>query len=62
MACPHYSVRDNECLLAQDQPEDEEQPLEAPAEEPVNLSWCLGEGDGFRNCPLFRKFVADIMH
>ncbi len=27
MACPHFSVRDNECLLVQDQPEDEEQLL-----------------------------------
>jgi hypothetical protein len=62
MACPHFSRLDNDCALADDQPKDDEEVVEAPAEDLTNRAWCVGEGDGYRNCPVFQRFVAELLH
>ena len=61
MPCPHFSRQDNDCSLADEQPGDDEELTETPPEEPANRSWCVGEGDGYRNCPLFQRFIADLL-
>ena len=37
-------------------------PTEAPVEEPVNGEWCLTAGNGYRSCPIYRKFLAELLH
>lgn len=61
MACPHFSREDNDCLLLQDRPADEAELGEVVVEEPPNPSWCAGEGDGYRNCPIYRRFLAELL-
>jgi len=61
MACPHFSRRENDCALAEELPKDDEELTETPADEPTNRAWCMGEGDGYRNCPVFRRFMAELL-
>lgn len=62
MPCPHYSRENSECALMDNAPEDEEDSAEAPVEEPVNGEWCLAAGNGYRSCPIYRKFLAELLH
>jgi hypothetical protein len=43
-------------------PEDEEDSIEVPLEEPVSGEWCLSAGNGYRSCPIFRRFLAELLH
>lgn len=58
MPCPLYSKREQECLLlAQVAAEDEE---DAMAEvERMRADHCLGGGDEFRACPIFRRLTVE---
>lgn len=60
MPCPHFSVRDNDCTLTEEQPKDDDELGAAPREEPVNRAWCTGDDKSHRQCPVFQRFVADL--
>jgi hypothetical protein len=62
MACPHYSLDSGECALLENTPEDEEERGEAPLDEPVRREWCLSGNDAHRSCPIFRRFLAELLH
>ena len=49
MPCPHYSRENSECALMDNAPEDEEDSAEAA-------------GNGYRSCPIYRKFLAELLH
>jgi len=59
--CPHLSRESGECLLVEDVPEDEEGLAETPLEEPVKREWCLSPGKAYRECPVFRKFLLELL-
>jgi len=59
--CPHLSRESGECLLLEDAPENEEELLEAPLDDPVNREWCLSPGTAYRECPLFRRFLLELL-
>lgn len=61
MACPHYSRDSGECALLEDVAEDEEEGGGAPVEEPVSREWCLSGDTAHRSCPVFRRFLAELL-
>ncbi len=60
MPCPHFSYLIGECVLQQER-EDEEDPREARVEEPTTRDWCLSPVKGYRNCPLFKRFLTELL-
>jgi len=60
MPCPHFSIRDNDCTLADEQPNDDDESGAVPREEGVNRAWCTGRDGSHRNCPIFRRFADDL--
>ncbi len=60
MPCPHFSRESGECTLLDNAPEDEEEPVESPLDEPVNREWCLAAGEGYRRCPIFRRLLDEL--
>ena len=61
MPCPHLARDSGECVLLEDAPADEEERGEFPVEEPIDREWCLGAGEAYRSCPVFRRFIADLL-
>jgi len=61
MPCPHFCRRDNDCMLAEELPKDDDEQSEVPLDEPVNRAWCTGEGELYRNCPVLRRYLADLV-
>jgi len=59
--CPHFSHDSGDCHLLEDVPEDEEERAEGALDDPVNRDWCLSGADGYRNCPIYRKFLAELL-
>ena len=59
MPCPHFSNDSGDCLLWQDHGE-EEDCREAPVEDRVNREWCLSSQTGYRQCPVFQRFLAEL--
>ena len=43
-------------------PEDDEETADAPLEEPVSGEWCLTAGAGYQSCPIYRRFLAELLH
>ena len=43
-------------------PEDEEDSAEAPLEEPVSGESCLSAGSDYQSCPIYRRFLAELLH
>jgi len=61
MPCPHFSGVTGECGLEQGRVEaDDDDAYETAAEDPVSREWCLGAGRKYRECPVFRRFVAEL--
>ena len=60
MPCPHFSTDAGECLI-QDNPEDEEERGEIVLDETVRSDWCLSTDRGHRNCPVFRRYLGDLL-
>jgi hypothetical protein len=60
VACPHYARENNDCLLLQEAPPDEEERGAAPPDEPPASEFCLAAGQAYRNCPVFRRYLADL--
>jgi len=60
VSCPHYSTETGECVLLEETEEDEDR-AEVPVDDPVNPNWCLGSDKGYRNCPIFRRFLGDLL-
>ncbi|MFB3882418.1 MAG: hypothetical protein ACE149_14215 [Armatimonadota bacterium] len=61
MPCPHLSRMNGDCSLQQDQDslgDDEREPV---LSEPVDRDWCLGAGERYRECPLFKRFIAELV-
>lgn len=61
MPCPHYSLENNDCLLLQEAPRDDEEGSLAPADDPVPRDWCLVPERSYRNCPLYRRYLAELL-
>lgn len=61
MPCPHFSSDDNTCRLIEEPPADDEE-LDTPADERVNREFCLSERKSYLDCPVFRGFLADLLH
>ncbi len=62
MPCPHYSRDSGECALLENVPEDEEERGGAPLDEPVRREWCLSGDNAHHSCPVFRSFLAELLH
>jgi len=60
MTCPQYSREHNDCLLLQEPPRDDEERAEIPADEAGSREWCLAPQKGYRNCPVLRRFLAEL--
>lgn len=60
MPCPHFSKETGECVLLEEAEDDDDRP-EVQLDEPVDRSWCLGSDEGYRNCPVFRRFLGDLL-
>ena len=61
MACPHFQRESGDCLLLDEMSEGDEDGTEMRVEEPLSREWCLSSGKLYRNCPLYRKFVSELM-
>ncbi len=61
MPCPHLARDSGECVLLEDAPEDEEERVEFPVEELIDRDWRLGAGEAYRSCPIFCRFIADML-
>ncbi len=60
MPCPYLSRDRTECLLAEETADDDEDPG-VPADDLIRREWCLGEPSVYRNCPAFRRHLADLL-
>lgn len=60
MPCPHLSNDSGECLLRQDDGEEEDR-RELPVADRVNREWCLSSQMGYRQCPVFQRFLAELL-
>jgi hypothetical protein len=61
MPCPHFSAANAECLLQQD-PDSEGDETHLPVvTDSVDPDWCLGPGRGYRECPVFKRFLSEIV-
>jgi hypothetical protein len=61
MSCPHYSREENDCLLAQEPLQDAEEPTLPPADELPSRDRCLSPGGAYRDCPVFRRFLNELL-
>ena len=61
MPCPHYSSEDSDCVLLQETPRDDEESVLAPAEDSVPRDWCLVPDQGYRKCPVYRRYLAELL-
>ena len=61
MPCPHLSAASGDCLLQQDQDPETEDGREPVVTDPVDRELCLGFGDHRRDCPIFRRFLAELV-
>ena len=59
MTCPQFSRGHNDCLLLQEAPRADEERVLVPAEETANRALCLAPRDRYRNCSVFRRFLAE---
>jgi hypothetical protein len=60
MTCPQFSREHNGCLLLQEAPRDDEERALVPVEETVSRALCLAPRNGYRDCPVFRRFLAEL--
>jgi hypothetical protein len=61
MPCPHFSGVNGECVLQQADREAEDDAREAQVEDPVERDWCLSADKGYRDCPVYRSFLAELV-
>jgi len=61
MACPQYSRDHNDCVLLEEPPRDEEERSASPAEEAPRRDWCLVPDKSYRNCPVYRRYLAELI-
>ena len=61
MPCPHFSREDNDCLLLQEAPEPDEDHADAAPDEPVEREWCLAPDESYRNCPVFQRYLPEVL-
>jgi len=59
--CPHFSPESGECRLLDEVSDDDESSGEIRVEEPVSREWCLSSGELYRNCPVYHRFVSELM-
>jgi hypothetical protein len=62
MPCPHYLRENSDCLLLREPPPDEEERADAAPDDPVARDLCLSPGSQYRDCPVFRRYLADLLH
>ena len=60
MPCPHFSIDAGECLLSEE-PDDEETRGEVVLDESVRRDLCLGSDKVYRGCPVFRRYLGDLL-
>jgi hypothetical protein len=61
MPCPHLSRASGDCLLQQDPESETDEGREPVVTEAVSRDWCLGSRPQYRDCPLFRRFIAELV-
>ena len=61
MPCPHISKANGDCLLQQDPVSEVDDAREPPVVDQVDREWCLGSPTQYRECPLFRRFIAELV-
>jgi hypothetical protein len=59
--CPHFSSESGDCLLMQEPEEQDEDLVEIPNDDPVDREWCLASNRTYRNCPVYRRFLAELL-
>ena len=59
MPCPHYSRENNDCVLLQELPRDDEEGVDSPVDDVVIRDLCLAQ-TAYRSCPAFKRFLADV--
>lgn len=60
MPCPHFSNLTGECVLQQERVE-EDDPRELRVEDPTSRDWCLSATKDYQNCPLFKRFLLELL-
>jgi hypothetical protein len=58
--CPHFSTDAGECLLQEDT-EDEEDRGEVVLDDAVRRDLCLSSDRAYANCPVFRRYLGDLL-
>ena len=61
MPCPHLLGTSGDCLLQQDPHAQGDDGREPVLTEPVDRDWCLGSGERYRDCPFFKRFIAELV-
>jgi hypothetical protein len=62
MPCPHLSRVNGDCLLQQDPGSDTDDGREpVVTTESVAREWCLGTREGYRDCPVLRRFLTELV-
>ena len=61
MPCPHYSRENNDCALLQEAPQDDEESTPAPPEDHMLRDWCVVSEQAYRNCPVYRRYLAELL-
>ena len=60
MPCPHFSNVSGECLLEHEHAEGDDG-REAVADDPVDREWCFRGEKGYRRCPVFQRFLTELL-
>ena len=60
MPCPHFSSANGECLLEHENAEGDDD-REAAVDDPVDREWCFGGEKAYRRCPVFQRFLAELL-
>jgi hypothetical protein len=60
MTCPQYSREHDDCLLLQEPPREDDERAELATDAPMTREWSLAPQRGYRNCPVFRRFLAEL--
>jgi hypothetical protein len=58
--CPHFANASGECLLEHEEAESDDG-REAPVVDHVEREWCLSGEKGYRRCPIYQRFLAELI-
>ena len=61
MPCPHLLGASGDCLLQQEPDSETDDGRELAVTDAIDRNWCLGSRPQYRDCPLFRRFIAELV-